>query len=163
MIDFSTKRTTESGYQKIWSDTTYQVHLKAASSTCPQYAMATGARRMMEPLPGSGANARCLGLMSLRRHPVLICTSPKSVRFRKQTAPTLVACIVGHGAINRRYLFDSAILRMALDVGLSSRCAPRNEAKHWCNYEIIEVCLTSASTYSLYPVRKQGRQKTRAV
>lgn len=33
------------------------------------------------------------------------------------------------------------------------------------NYEVIEVCLTSASTskYSLYLVRKQGYQKTRAV
>lgn len=37
-----------------------------------------------------------------------------------------VACIVGHGAINRRHLFDSAMLRMALDVGLSSRCARGN-------------------------------------
>lgn len=35
------------------------------------------------------------------------------------------ACIVCHGAINRRHLFDSAMLRMALHVGLSSRCARR--------------------------------------
>ena len=57
-------------------------------------------------------------------------------QFLATNCPTAsVACIVGHGAINRRHLFDSAILRMALHVGLSSRCARRNEAdgsNHLC-------------------------------